>query len=385
MAAINHSTRRRKYLIIVSVLVVFLVLARLILPYIVLHYANRTLASIKGYYGHIETIDLALIRGAYKIRNVYLNKEDSATRKQTKFFSASLIDLSVEWGALFHGSIVGNVTFENAELQFTKDKVEPKHLRKDSSKLKNLRDKFMPLKVNRFEVNHGAIRYRDENSKPKVDISMTDTHILALNLRNSYSAGTLLPATVLAQARVYHGTLDLNMKLNPLAEDPTFYLSAELKNTNLPDLNEFFDAYANVKMSKGTFGLYTEVAAKNGNFKGYVKPIIKNLKVTGDATKHDSVLKKIWEGFVGTVAHVVTNHPKKQLATKIPFEGRLKEPYTDVWYSIGHVLENAFVRAIVPAIDHDISIASVEPVKKKKTFFEKLFGSKDKKKKDSKN
>jgi len=381
MSASHHSKARKKYIVILFVTIGILVVIRLILPYVVLHYANKTLANMKGYYGQIKTIDLALIRGAYKIEDIYLNKADSVTHQQTKFFSASLIDLSIEWRAIFHGSIVGELTFENPELRFTKDKVEPKSLRKDSSSFKNLLNGFMPLKVNRFEVNHGSIRYLDETSKPKVDIALTDTHILALNLRNSYSDSTLLPATVNAQADLYHGKLTFAMKLNPLANDPTFDLTAELKHTNLPDLNEFFDAYANVKVSKGTFGLYSEVAAKKGNFKGYVKPVIKDLKVIGDANRHDSVLKKIWEGFVGTVADLVTNHGKDQLATKIPFEGTLKEPNTNVWYAMTHVLKNAFIRAIIPAIDNDITIASVDPIKqKKKTFFEKVFGSKDQKK-----
>lgn len=45
-------------LIILAVLLVI----RLILPYVVLHYANKSLATMNGYYGHIKDIDLALIR-----------------------------------------------------------------------------------------------------------------------------------------------------------------------------------------------------------------------------------------------------------------------------------------------------------------------------------
>src|SRR5690349_4962440 len=95
------------FLVIVGVLVI----ARLILPYVVLHYTNKTLASMDGYYGHIDDIDIALIRGAYRIDSIYINKHDSATQKQTPFFSARAIDLSVEWKALFHGSIVGELIF----------------------------------------------------------------------------------------------------------------------------------------------------------------------------------------------------------------------------------------------------------------------------------
>lgn len=336
---------------------------------------------MKGYYGHIKTIDLSLIRGAYKVDSIYLNKVDSVTHKQTEFFSASLIDLSIEWKALFHGKINGKLKFDRPILKFIKDKVEPKTLKKDSSSFRSLLKGFMPLDINKFEINEGAVKYSDENSKPKVDIAMTHLHVLARNLKNSYDSSALLPASLNAHAVIYGGSLTVDVKINPLTENPTFELKAELKETNLVDLNEFFDAYANVKVSKGKFGLYTEVAAKDGAFKGYVKPIINDLKVMGNANKHDNILKKIWEGFVGTVADVLTNHKKDQFASKIPFEGNLKSPQTDIWSALGSVLENAFIRALVPAIDNDVSIDSVNPEKmEKKTFFEKIFGSKEEKK-----
>ena len=139
---------------------------RIALPYIVLHFANKNLANIKGYYGHMEDIDIALILGAYKIDSVYLNKKDSVTQIQTPFFSAKSIDLSVEWKAIFHGSLVGELMFENPVLHFTKDKVEPKEIRKDSSSFKKLLDDFMPLQVNRIQINNGTIRYKDKGSKP---------------------------------------------------------------------------------------------------------------------------------------------------------------------------------------------------------------------------
>ena len=44
--------------ILLGVLIV-LVAFRLALPYIVLRYANKTLAEMDGYYGHVEDIDIA--------------------------------------------------------------------------------------------------------------------------------------------------------------------------------------------------------------------------------------------------------------------------------------------------------------------------------------
>ncbi|HYI77346.1 MAG TPA: DUF748 domain-containing protein [Chryseolinea sp.] len=368
----------KKPLKITLIVVVLLICIRLVLPYVLLHFANKNLASIPGYYGHIEDIDLALIRGAYRIDSIYLNKQDSISKKQTRFFSASAIDLSLEWRALFSGAIVGELIFERPNLRFTREKVEPQDVEKDSSDLKELKDDFMPLQVNRFEILEGNVRYLDSTSNPKVDILMTNIHVVATNLRNSYDSSKLLPAKVIARANVYEGEFTFSMNINPLAKQPTFDMNAEMKNTNLVLLNDFFKAYAKIDVNKGKFGMYTEVAAKEGSFKGYVKPIIKDLDVLGHEDRNDNVFRKMWEGLVGFVGQVFKNQSKDQVATKIPFEGRLDNPETNIWTTIINVLQNAFIQAIQPSIDSEINIASVEtPKPEKKTFLEKIFGSKD--------
>ena len=76
----------RRPLKITFIVIILLIGVRLILPYVILHFANKNLASMPGYYGHIEDIDLALIRGAYRIDSIYINKQDTITKKQTNFF-----------------------------------------------------------------------------------------------------------------------------------------------------------------------------------------------------------------------------------------------------------------------------------------------------------
>jgi len=382
----KRSTRKRTGLIILGSVVVLLVIARLILPYVVLHYLNGVLADMKGYRGHIEDVDIALIRGAYKIDSMYLHKVDSAKGTETPFFAVSEVDLSIEWKALFHRSLVGELVFERPMLRFTKEKVEPKQVRNDSSGFKKLLDDFMPLKVNRVEINDGKLAYKDEFSKPKVDVALTHTYAVALNLRNSYDSSAVLPATLNVYADLYEGKLYLNAKLNPLADVPTFDMNADLKNTNLVKLNDFFEAYAKADVNKGRFGLYTEIAAKDGNFAGYVKPLIQDLDVLGKEDRHDNILQKMWEGLVGTVGEVFRNQNRDQVATKIQFKGNIKNPDTEVWTAIYNVLENAFIQALQPSIDHEINIASVDvKTDKKKNFLQKIFGKKDDKQDNEKN
>lgn len=385
----NKSKKRirikKKWAIVIGI-IVLLIIFRLYLPQIVLHYANKSLSKMEGYYGHIDDIDLSIYRGAYQINRIYLDKMDSVSGKKTLFFSANLIDLSVEWRALFDGRVVGKLMFQSPTLIFTKDKSEPKDVAKDTTSFKQVLKDLMPLKVNRFEVKEGTIHYKDENSKPKVDLKMDQVYILAQNL-SSVKDTALLPATVSASANVYKGTLRFDMKIDPLADNPTFDLNAELKNTSLPEFNEFFKAYAKLDVSKGTFGLYTEIAAKDRKFIGYVKPVINDLKVVGPQDRKDNLLQKIWENVAGTVGKLLENPKKDQLAAKIPLKGNFDKTTVGTWYAISTVLKNAFIQALYPSLDYQVTIANVEAQKpeKKKGFLEKIFNNKDDKKDSDKN
>jgi hypothetical protein len=376
-----------------------LIIIRLVLPYIILHYANNKLSHMNGYYGRIRDIDLAIYRGAYKIKDMYLNKKDSVTGLETDFFDTQLIDLSIHWKALLNGELVGELEFEAPTIKFTKDKVDFKTVQQDTNDFRKLLRDFMPLRVNRFEIHGGSIRYRDLTSNPKLDIGLTDAFLKAENLTNVKEENNLLPSTVEGKANVYHGTVQVNMKVDPFNRKPNFDMNMELKNTNLPELNDFFKAYGKFDVNRGEFGLYMEGAAKNGNFVGYVKPIIKDLDVLGPEDKNDNILRQFWEGIVGTGGYIFRNLRHDQVATKIPLEGTISKTDADVLTAVIIVLKNAFIEALRPSIDNEISIDSAgkleapedkklikpegdneDKKEEKKGFLKKVFGKKEKNK-----
>lgn len=371
----------RKSLIVIGIVIGVLIILRLILPSIILNYANRSLSEIRGYYGHVQDIDLSLYRGAYQIDSIYIHKKDSATGELTEFFSARRIDLSIEWRALFQGSLVGEMVFYAPKLVFTKDKAELGDVAKDTNVFRKILRDFMPFKVNRFEVQNGRIHYVDHTTNPKVDLFLHDTYILAKNLKNTEEKGEELPASVIAHAQAYEGKLTLEIDLDALAENPTFDLNAEIEGANLVQMNPFFIAYGNFDVSQGTFGLYTEVAAAENKFKGYVKPLIKDLKVSGTEDRDEGLWQQAKEKVIDLAGEVLENPRKEQVASKVPFEGRFDNPNIDTWEAIFELLRNAFIEALMPSIDYEIDINSPQTAtvpEEKKGFFQRLF-SKSKK------
>src|SRR5688572_30340518 len=145
----NYSRRKKIVLTTVGVILLALVVLRLFLPTIVLNYVNKQLTLIDGYRGHVEDIDIALWRGAYQIKNIKLDK--TGGKVPVPFFEAALIDLSVEWKALFHGKIVAEIETEKPKLNFVKGPTKESSQTKIDKDWTVVVDKLIPFKLNRFE------------------------------------------------------------------------------------------------------------------------------------------------------------------------------------------------------------------------------------------
>jgi len=373
----KHRLRWKRILLIT---VVVLIVFRLFLPYIVLNFVNDKLAKIEVYKGHVEDIDLALIVGSYKIKDIKLEKTGGEI--PVPFFAADVIDLSIEWKALFKGGLVGEIEVTRPILNFVKGPTEATSQTKIDKEWQDIVNELMPLKLNRFEIFEGEIHYLDYYSTPKIDVFTKDIHILAENLSNAIDSTNLLPSNVTGSASIYGGNATMNMKLDALNKVPTFDLNAELKGLNLVEVNDFLKAYGNFDVQKGTFGVYTEAAAKDGKIIGYTKPIIKDLDVVEwKQEKEDPLGEKVWESIIGFGGWIFKNKSEDQVATEIQFEGDLKDPNVDIWSILGGTLRNAFIEALNPSLEHTININTTETAEVKKDgFLKKIFDKKKSKK-----
>ncbi|MBL7920163.1 MAG: DUF748 domain-containing protein [Bacteroidia bacterium] len=376
----KDASKRKKWKIVLISIVAVLIIFRIFLPFIVLHYVNKKLSELKEYYGHVEDIDIALLRGAYVINDIKLVKigNDQGEKDTIPFFRSREIDLSVQWKAIFKGAIVGEIYVEDPVLNFVKGKHKDEDAKADTADFKQLIKDIMPLTVNRFEIHNGQIHYIDPVSKPRLDVAMKDLEVVAENLSNVNDSTKKLPARAIATGKAYEGNFKLKVDFDALQKTPTFDMSAEIINVNLVLLNDFLRAYGNFDVKKGNFGLYTEFAGKEGGFGGYVKPILKDLDIVQWNKEEGDFKQILWETLIGSAAAILENKSKDQLATKVEIKGKFDSPDINLWRAISYVLRNAFVHALKPSIDNTININKLDD-SKDKTFLEKIFGGRKKK------
>lgn len=330
-------------------LAILLIAGRLALPDMVKYYVNRSLNANTSYSGHVDDVDIALIRGAYVIQGITIDKRGGTA--PVPFMVIDTMDLSVQWKALIQGSLVAEVELLRPRVNFVSGPTEADKQAGSDVDWRQQVKELAPLRINRFAVKDGEVHYSDFSTQPKVDVRMTNLDLEAYNLTNSESLSGTLVATVDATGRVQdYGDFTVHSTLDPYADAATFDLAASMTGVKLTSMNDLLQAYGKLDVKSGSMDVYSEVTAKQGNFTGYVKPMFTDLQVFSiqqDIGQNgDGPLRVAWESVVGAGAKVLKNNPTDRVAAKIPIKGTVTAPAVDAWSAALSTVSNAYVEAL---------------------------------------
>ena len=341
-------------------LIILLVAARIALPFIIKAYVNHELNKAHDYTGKIGNVNVQLWRGGYRIRQIEILKRNGGV--QSPFFSARELDLLIEWRELFHGSIVGQVVLDQPRVNFVTGPTEEQKQTGKDERWDKMLESLFPFNLNRVEISNGEIHFQDPFSTPPVNIYMSRLSVVATNLTNARDLKQKLPSGLTASgSTVGGGELNLQLQMNLLDAKPTYEINCGLTNVNLVALNDYLRAYGKFDVERGVFAIYTSVASDNGNYEGYFKVFFNDLDIFAwEKERKKNILEIFWQAIVGGVATVFKNHPKDQLATKVPISGTYTNSSIGVWTATGTLLQNAFIHALTPKLDQHVMVEQVE-------------------------
>ena len=350
---LNFSGVKRKWKILLLI-AILLIIARILLPYVLEKYVNKTLNDIPGYVGHVEDIDVALYRGAYVIKGLKLDKENATLDVPLLNFPKS--DISIEWKSLFKGRIVSEIVLHSPEVNYIfedQQKTTPEG-KPDVGDWTNALTDLVTIKINHLEAHDGKINFVQFSANPDIDLVLRDISLSATNLQNVRKTGNVLPSTLNATAISFgDGQASLQGRINVMKKIPDMDMEFSLQKANVTALNEMSLNAVGVDFASGTFELYSEMAIADGYLKGYLKPMFINTKLIGEEDK--GFFEKIWEGFVGVFKFLFKNQGTDTLATKAPLEGDLNNVDTGVLSTILNIFKNAWISAFTTDVDEDIN------------------------------
>src|SRR2546421_988333 len=269
--AVLRNVVRRWWFWTLIIVLTAVVVVHVFLAIWVRDYVNRKLSEIPGYRAHVAAVTLHLWRGAYQIHNIDIKK--TSGKVPVPFFSAPLVDLSVQWHALiFEHAAVGNIEIQRAKMNLVNGPTpETRQTEVDAPWAQKIKQLF-PLKFNRFAVHDGEIHYRDFTREPSVDVPFDRVQMVGTNFTNSKKLSKNLIADIRIEGRPLRaGDARSQISLDPYASRPTFAFNLEVKELPLLKLNDFAQAYGGFTFKEGTFKMAMEANAREGAFQGYLE------------------------------------------------------------------------------------------------------------------
>jgi hypothetical protein len=347
----HHRLRKVGY--VVLGLIVLLVVARLMLPWAVRNYVNKTLDRNQMYSGKIGNVEIHLWRGAYSINDISISKTTGDV--PVPFFAAKKVDFAIQWNALRHRRIVARLLMEQPEINFVDAPSE-----QDSQSgagapwLQMIRDLF-PFKINSALIQDGSVHFRAYQTPKPLDVYLSHVNGSIENLSNIQDETNPLVSKVQASGvAMDQAKLDFKMTLDPFSYRPTFHMALRLLGLDVTKINDLALAYGKFDFKRGWFDLVVEADSKEGQMTGYVKPLFRNLQVLSlsQDIKEDNIIQFFWQALVGFTTNILKNRSRDQFGTLIPFTADASSSTTtDIFATIGNILRNAFVRAYLPRVE----------------------------------
>jgi len=349
--------KKKRYIVPIAIIAI-LIIARLLLPVFVKKYVNNVLADIPGYYGHVEGIDISLIRGAYVIHDLYLNKVNAGS--EVPFLNFEKTDISIEWKSLLKGKVVSEITMTRPEVIYVfEDQKEGVAEDPDIDDWTKALTDLVPIDINNLEIVGGKVAFVEVTAEPTIDLHMNEVNLQATNLRNIVQEDRTLPSDLHATAvSIGNGKFTLNGKMNLVKPIPDVDIGFSLEDASITALNDFTNHYAGIDFASGNFNIFSEIAIADGYLKGYVKPLLKDSKLI--SKEQDKFFDTLWEGFVGFFKFVLKNKGNNTLATKVPMEGDLNSVKSKVWPTFTNIIKNGWIKAFKGTVDDEITFEDAE-------------------------
>ncbi|MBK3867687.1 DUF748 domain-containing protein [Pseudomonas stutzeri] len=342
-------TRRLLPLWILLTLGLLLILLHFALPYLVRNYLNDKMADMGDYRGHVEDVDLAWWRGAYRIEGLLIEKKDRQV--QAPLLTAPGIDIAISWnGILRHGAIVGEVVFEQPHLNFVDGGDSGESQSGGGVDWRDQLNALVPITLNEIRVVDGQLSFRNFSSDPQVHVYASDIQASLYNLTNTDDVDGSRTASFEGTGKLFdQSPIDATAHFDPFTDWEDFQVNLRVTDVPLKQLNDLSRAYANFDFAGGTGDLVIEVQADDSQLNGYIKPLLRNVDIFDyeqDIKDDDKgFFRGLWEALVGGGQEVLQNQRKDQFATRVELSGTTRETDVSPFQAFIAILRNGFVEA----------------------------------------
>jgi uncharacterized protein DUF748 len=208
------------------------------------------------------------------------------------------------------------------------------------------------LRARHVRVNNAAVAVVNAGAQPNYRLAITHTNLVIENFSNQKSDG--LGVVNLTGRFADSGPMKVKATFRPESNGPDFEIDARIEDVDLRAMNDLLRAHAKFDVTSGVFSVYSEMRVKNGRIEGYVKPLFHDLVVYDSTQDQDKPFgQKMKEKVINVVGKVLKNRQREEVATVVPISGPLQNPKAGTMETVLKLVENAFIKAILPGFERE--------------------------------
>ena len=208
------------------------------------------------------------------------------------------------------------------------------------------------LRIDRLAITKGTLGFVNRSAMPEYRLVLSDVDLTLENLSNQRFEGT---AVARLRGRLMGtGETQATMTLRPRRQGAEMDLTARVESADMARMSGLVRSYGGFDVAAGELSVYSELRVRNGAITGYVKPLFRNVKVgapEGQESESKGLGRRLYESAVAIAARILKNHSRGEVATVVSISGRVDQPDVSMWEIVGHLFQNAFIKAILPGFD----------------------------------
>lgn len=215
------------------------------------------------------------------------------------------------------------------------------------------------IDVQELDITRSRLAFDDQSANPPFSLFISDANLKINHLVNHSAQG---PGRLALNGKFMgSGVTSAHGTFLASGDGPEFDISVSIENTDMISLNPLLQAYGRFDVAQGRFTVYSQMGVVDGRINGYVKPMFSDLKVYDyQKDKNKGVIGQAKQILIGAAAHVFKNRETQQVATQVDISGSLKRANVSTWQAFVEIVENAFIKTILPGFDREAKNASTE-------------------------
>jgi hypothetical protein len=317
--------------------------------------ADFLLEPYAGVKGHVEIHDVPLDYFAPVAANANVAlKRGAVSGRGDVEYSPKIATMYLE--QLRVDGLVADYNYKRADAAAHKEVV--REGAQAAQNVNNARD--VVLHIDDVRVVNATLGMINKNANPEYRVFIDEMNLTLKKFSNQKDEGY-------GHAKVTgrflgSGATVVDATFRPETKGPDFAIDARIENTDMQKMNDLLRAHAKFDVASGVFSVFSELHVHDARIDGYVKPLFRDLKVYDKEKDADKTFgQKVKEKAVDLAAKVLKNRPRKEVATKADVSGPLESPQTSTWQVLVRLVQNAFIKAILPGFEREAEHARGEP------------------------